>query len=216
MNGNLPPEDVDASDDVPFPRFASRGRAFVYIAPCRDDNVFKVGFSRNPLERFRTLHPRFFEFFDFERGLLIATDYVREARRLERRLILALQDYQALQPLVVTQSAAGQTEWFRGALAEAEAIVAEFETAEGFTIHRPAGAWLRLVLREREDLLFAWTTRMLDAIEYETHNRADQSDAITYEDALRNTLDAYAAFSIDLAPLLPETVHRWYANRRAK
>ena len=216
MSGKLPPQDGDATDDAPFPRFASRGRAFVYIAPCRDDNVFKVGFSRNPLERFRTLHPRFFEFFDFERGLLIATDYVREARRLERRLILALKDYQALQPLVVTQSAAGQTEWFRGALAEAEAIVTEFETAEGFTIHRPAGAWLRLVLRERQDLLFAWTTRMLDAIEYETHNRADGGDATTYEDALRNTLDAYAAFSIDLAPLLPEEVNRWYATRRAK
>jgi hypothetical protein len=216
MNGKLPPEDVDAQGDVSFPRFASRGRAFVYIAPCRDDNVFKVGFSRNPLERFRTLHPRFFELFDFERGLLIATDYVREARRLERRLILALKDYQALQPLVVTQSAAGQTEWFRGALADAEAIAAEFESAEGFTIYRPTGAWLRLVLRERQDLLFAWSTRMLEAIEYEMHSRGEHGDAATYENALRNTLDAYRAFSIDLAPLLPAEVNRWYANRRAQ
>ncbi len=216
MNGKRPPDDAGAPSDVSFPRFASRGRAYVYIAPCRDDNVFKVGFSRNPLERFRTLHPRFFEFFDFERGLLIATDSVREARRLERRLILALKDYQALQPLVVRQTAAGQTEWFRGALADAEAIVAEFESAEGFIIHRPTGAWLREILRERQDLLFAWTTRVLEAIEYETHNRADRGDAATYESALRNTLDAYAAFSIDLAPLLPADANRWYAARREK
>jgi hypothetical protein len=57
---------------------------------------------------------------------------------------------------------------------------------------------------------------MFEAIEYETHNRADRGDAAIYENALRNTLDAYAAFSIDLAPLLPADVGRWYAARREK
>jgi hypothetical protein len=193
-----------------LPRFASRGRAFVYVAPCRDDNVFKIGFSRNPLERFRTLHARFFDFFDLELGVLVATDHVRDARRLERRLITALADYQALAPVVVPTSAAGHTEWFRGALDEALAIAAGFETAEGFVIHRPASAWFRLVLRERADLLYAWSARMLEAIEYETHNGAAPDSARAYEDSLRHTLDAYAAFGIDLAPLLPAHVARWY------
>jgi hypothetical protein len=198
-------------DDAPLPRFASRGRAFVYIAPCRDDNVFKIGFSRNPLERFRTLHARFFDFFDLERGVLLVTDRVRDARRLERRLITALADFQALAPLVVPTSAAGHTEWFRGALEEALAIVAEFETAEGFEIHRPASAWFRQILRERADLLYAWSARMLEAIEYETHNGASPDGARAYENSLRQTLDAYAAFAIDVDPLLPSQVVRWYA-----
>ena len=42
------------------PRFASRGRTFVYVLPCRDEDILKVGFSRDPLDRFRTLHRRFF------------------------------------------------------------------------------------------------------------------------------------------------------------
>ena len=201
----------DAYDDAPLPRFASRGRAFVYIAPCRDDNVFKVGFSRNPLERFRTLHARFFDFFDLEQGVLVATDRVRDARRLERRLITALAAYQALAPLVVPTSAAGQTEWFRGALEDALAIAEGFETSEGFAIHRPASTWFRRVLRERADLLFAWSARMLEAIEYETHNGAAPDSARAYEASLRHTLDAYAAFAIELPPLLPAQVTRWYA-----
>jgi hypothetical protein len=204
------PADV-GFDDAPLPRFASRGRAFVYIAPCRDDNLFKIGFSRNPLERFRTLHARFFDFFDLEQGLLVLTDRVRDARRLERRLITTLADFQALAPLVVPTSAAGHTEWFRGALEEALAIAAEFESAEGFEIHRPASAWFRQVLRERADLLYAWSARLLEAIEYETHNAASPDGARDYEESLRRTLDAYAAFAIDVAPLVPVQVVRWYA-----
>ncbi|MGH8174137.1 MAG: GIY-YIG nuclease family protein [Rhodanobacteraceae bacterium] len=199
-------------DDPPQPRFASRGRAFVYIVPCREDTVFKVGFSRDPFQRLRMLHPRFFEFFDLDRGLLVATDFVRDARRVERRFLRELSVYQALEPLVVVPSAAGRTEWFRGAIADAEAIAADFGRSEAFTIHRPASAWFRQVFVERQDLLFSWSTRMLDAIEYHQHNSTDPSAAATCSVALRNALDAYSAFAIDLSALVPETVLRWYLS----
>jgi hypothetical protein len=51
-------------EDSPYPRFASRGKAYVYVLPCRDEDLLKVGFSRDPFTRFSTLHRRFFDFFD--------------------------------------------------------------------------------------------------------------------------------------------------------
>jgi len=94
------------NDEAPYPRFASRGRTFVYVLPCRNEDILKVGFSRDPLDRMRTLHPRFFEFFDLDRALLIETDYLRDARRIERLFITTFADSQAPAPLVVRRSAA--------------------------------------------------------------------------------------------------------------
>ena len=54
------------SDEVRYPQFASRGRAYVYVLPCRDEDLLKLGFSRDPFTRFHTLHRRFYEFFDLE------------------------------------------------------------------------------------------------------------------------------------------------------
>jgi hypothetical protein len=56
------------------------------------------------------------------------------------------------------------------------------------------------VLRERADLLFAWSAHAR-AIEYENAQRRGADTCL--RDSLRHTLDAYAAFAIDLAPLLP-------------
>ena len=39
---------VDEMSESPIPRFASRGRAYVYVLPCRDEDLLKVGFSRDP------------------------------------------------------------------------------------------------------------------------------------------------------------------------
>ena len=61
-------------EDFTAPRFAARGKAYVYVLPCRDEDLLKVGFSRESMQRFRTLHRSFFECFDLERGLLIEVD----------------------------------------------------------------------------------------------------------------------------------------------
>lgn len=37
--------------DSPYPRFASRGKAYVYVLPCRDEDLLKVGFRL--IETFR-------------------------------------------------------------------------------------------------------------------------------------------------------------------
>jgi hypothetical protein len=61
-----------------LPRFASRGRAFVYIARAATTTCSR-SLSRNPLERFRTLHARFFDFFDLEQALVAPTTFATRA-----------------------------------------------------------------------------------------------------------------------------------------
>ncbi len=102
------------NDEVAYPRFASRGRTFVYVLPCRDEDILKVGFSRDPLQRMRSLHARFFEFFDLDRALLIECEHLRDARRIERLFITTFAEHRAPAPLVVPLAAAGHTEWYRG------------------------------------------------------------------------------------------------------
>jgi Meiotically Up-regulated Gene 113 (MUG113) protein len=200
---------VEEEQESPIPRFASRGRAYVYVLPCRDEDLLKVGFSRDPLQRLQTLHARFFRFFDLDRAFLIGTDYVRDARRLERRFIEAFAERRSPAPLVVPDAAAGYTEWYRGAYADAEVMARTLAADEGCTLHAPLRGWLGDVFRERSALLFAWSAKMLEAIEYERFN-APPAPSSAIERALRNALECFDELGIDIEPLVPEPVFRWY------
>jgi hypothetical protein len=197
-------------DEVGYPRFASRGRTFVYVLPCREADILKVGFSRDPLDRLRTLHRRFFEFFDLDRGLLIETDHLRDARRIERLFITTLAADRAPAPLVVRQSAAGHTEWFRGVSPAAEALARQVCTEQGYPLHAPLGAWLRERLNDGSGLLYDWSARMLEMIEYAHFNAATDPGWRLGEKALRDALDACAALDLELRALVPEAVFAWY------
>ena len=199
--------------DSPIPRFASRGRAFVYVLPCRDEDLLKVGFSRDPLQRMQTLHSRFFDFFDLDRAFLIATDHVRDARRIEREFLTTFAERRSPAPLVVPDAAAGYTEWHRGAYADAVAMAESIAAKDGFILHAPLRAWLRDVFVERGALLFAWSSKMLEAIEYERHNGPPSPRPRAIERALRDALDCFVALDIEIEPLVPEPVLDWYRNR---
>jgi hypothetical protein len=201
---------VEEESESPIPRFASRGRAYVYVLPCRDEDLLKVGFSRDPLQRLQTLHARFFRFFDLDRAFLIATDTVRDARRIERRYIGTFADRRSPAPLVVPDAAAGYTEWYRGAYAEAEAIAHTLAVEEGFTLHAPLRDWLCALFRERSALLYAWSAKMLEVIEYERFNAPPSPVPSTLERALRDALDCFDELGIDIEPLVPEPVFWWY------
>ena len=201
---------MEDTSESPIPRFASRGRAYVYVLPCRDEDLLKVGFSRDPLQRLQTLHARFFRFFDLDRAFLIATDSVRDARRIERRYIETLADRRSPAPLVVPDAAAGYTEWYRGAYADAEAMAHAFANDEGYALHAPLRDWLRALFVERSALLFAWSSKMLEAIEYERFNAPTSPTASAIERALRDALDCFDELGIDVEPLVPEPVLQWY------
>jgi hypothetical protein len=203
---------MDESFDNPVPRFASRGRAFVYVLPCRDEDLLKIGFSRDPLQRMRALHRRFFDFFDLERAFLVATDRVRDARRIERAWLTAFADRRSPAPLVVPDAAAGYTEWHRGAYADALSMAGSLAAEEGLVLHAPLREWLREIFAERGALLYAWSAKMLEAIEYEHHNAPLSPHPGAIERALRDTLDGFVALGIDVEPLVPGSVFSWHRD----
>lgn len=197
-------------DDRPW-RPASSGPSFVYVIPCLGEDLLKLGMSRDPLERFQTLHPRWFDFFDLDAALLIQTDSVREARAIELRLGRELSEHNAPAPLLVQATAGGHTEWYRGAqprLAEAAAA----HRALGFEVHQPLRPWLRKALEQRAGLLFHWSTQMLEAIEEGALWLPAQRPATVLERTLRDALDAHTALGLSVESLLPAAVMRWYAG----
>ncbi len=140
---------------LPEPRTSSRGsgRSFVYLLPCRESDLVKIGYSRTPLQRFHTLHARWFDYFDLDAGALVELERVADARRLERALLVRYAARRAIAPFAVPQSAAGHTEWHAGvhddALAHARSLCAE----GGLALHAPLRGWLRAELGTRLDRL---------------------------------------------------------------
>jgi hypothetical protein len=200
-------------EDIPYPRFASRGRTYIYVLPCRDEDILKVGFSRDPLQRLRTLHARFFDFFDLDRALLIDTDRLRDARPIERLFITTFAEYRAPAPLVVPLAAAGHTEWYRGIYPMVARLARTVCEEEGLVMHSPLRLWLRERFGEWSELLFGWSARVLEMIEYERFNIPADQQTGRFEKALGNVLDAYVALGVDVQPLVPPEVLAWYYHR---
>ena len=194
-------------DPRAFDEHASGGRCFVYVLPCAWEDHCKIGFSRDPLSRMQALHRRWYEFFDVDHGVLVETETVRDARDLELELHRPLAEHNAPAPLTVRREAAGHTEWFRGVAAQLEQAVRGLQE-RGHIVHAPLRDWLRSALRARSDPLFAWTLSQLSPDELE--GLAGPTPA---QRMVRDTLDAYPALDIELEPLLPPEVHRWYRGR---
>lgn len=198
---------IDRRD--PAARTLSRGRCYLYVLPwASPEDVLKLGFSRDPLERLQALHPRYFEVFDLDRALLVETESVRDARALELELRRRLVAHNAPAPLTIRRAAAGHTEWYRGAF-EQLSETGRALSARGYRLHDPLRPWLRDALQSRSDRLFSWTQAMLgpDELDWPTATTTGQR-------AVRDVLDACAALDIALEPVLPEAVWRWYLRLR--
>jgi hypothetical protein len=190
-------------------RPASVGQAFVYAFPCHGEDILKLGFSRDPLDRIQTLHQRYFEFFDLDRAVLVETDKVREARAIEHALKVELALHNAPAPLVVQPKAGGRTEWFRGALVQLTDAVIGFEQ-QGYRVHRDVRAWMRDRLVERGSILYHWSSRMLEAVLGDGVAPGAPRPSTPLERTLRNALDAYRAFNLPIGEFVPEEVAEWY------
>lgn len=208
----FPIDEPVVHDEVAYPRVAGRGRTYVYVLPCRDEDLLKVGFSRDPLDRLRTLHRRFFEFFDLDRGLLIHTDHLRDARQLERLFITTFAAHNAPAPFGVPASAGGHTEWFCGVASPVDALARQLCAEQGYALHAPLGTWLRERLGEWSDRLFDWSAHMLERLEYEHFNLPPEQRDERGIRALRDMLDAYVALGIEIQGLVPTPVLAWYRH----
>lgn len=193
-------------DDRPW-RPSASGASFVYVFPRPGEDLLKLGMSRDPLARLQQLHRRWYEFFDLDAGWIVATDRVREARRLETRLSGPLAAHSAPAPLTVLASAGGATEWYRGA---SERLGREADSLQslGYTLHRPLRSWLAPRLAERAPLLYHWSEHLLDEIE------ALPADArrppLAIEWTLRHGLDALTAFGLALDAYVSPRVMAWH------
>jgi hypothetical protein len=202
----------DEYGDLDALRTARGGRTFVYVLPCQGEDLIKFGFTHDPIERFRSFHPRFFALFDLQQGMLIETQRLRDARRLERLLIERWPEHKASAPLLVSDTAGGHTEWFRGIAGEVDAFVYRVAERNGYVVHAPLRNWLRHRFAERADQLYEWSQRMLEMIEWQALNESPELRDTRYARALRDTLDACLAVDLDLASLVPPTVLAWHAR----
>ena len=191
----------------------SRGRCYLYVLPCAYEDILKLGFSREPLDRMQTLHPRWFEFFDLNRAFLIETQTVRDAQNLETGLAGVIGLHNAPAPLVIRKQAAGHTEWYRGAY-ETLRQAMQALAAGGYIVHCPLRPWVRRMLRDRSDMLFSWSLAALSPAELETANAGVDGRPTDAQRTVRDALDACVALDIDLEPLLPADVLDWYSGHQ--
>jgi Meiotically up-regulated gene 113 len=194
---------IDPRDPLSI-RTLSRGRCYLYVAPCVYEDLLKLGFSRDPLERLQSLHRRWFEAFDLDRTLLVETESVRDARALELGLRRELAQHNAPAPLTVEREAGGHSEWYRGAYDRLAEVVNELATG-GHRVYVPARSWLRQALLARSELLYSWTQAMLSLDELELRAGATPSQR-----AVRDVLDAFTALDIGLDERLSPEVLQWY------
>ncbi len=193
-----------------MPRTLGKGRTYVYLFPWQEQDLLKVGFSRQPLVRLRTLHRRFFEVFDLDRGYLLETR-LAQARQIERDIILRHAEQRSPAPLVVPDAAAGYSEWFRGVCPDVTAALRDVAEREGLALYSLRD-WLRQWFESQGDGLYEWSLRMLDAIEYEAFNVPAELQRGEAARALRYVMDACEAIGLPLARFFPDGAMAWRAS----
>jgi len=191
-----------------MPRTLGKGRTYVYMLPWREQDLLKIGFSRQPLVRMRTLHRRFFDVFDLDRGLLLEVERLAQARAIERTILLRHAEQRAPAPLIVPDEAAGYSEWLRGVCPEVTAHLHDVANRDGFAIHS-LKTWVRTWFESQGDGVYEWSLRMLEAIEYETFNVPELLQRGEAARSLRYLMDACEAVDLPLARLFPESALTW-------
>jgi hypothetical protein len=179
--------------------------AFVYVAPARHEDILKIGFSHDPCDRVRAFHERWFDYFDLERGFVLAAVDEKDARRIERLLAQRLKDHRSRAPLVIERAAGGYTEWYRGAHAAVHALAVELVGAGGYAPLQSLEDCLRERLLQERDALYERSIVLLDAIEA----LAGEPRAAALARSLHNVLDGYTAMQIETAEFLPTHVLTW-------
>jgi hypothetical protein len=197
-----------ALDDSGMRRL-STGRCFVYLLPCREEDSVKIGYARDPWVRLLSFHPRFDRFFDLERGALVETDRVDEARRIEKSLKMAFADATTPAPLSVRRRAGGRFEWFRGVHSAAVTELQAASSRLGYAMHAPLAEWLRDQWMLQIDRIADWSRHEFELVEMLHHN-APSEIAAPRERALRERLEIWEGIGLEFRSRFPDQVVYWY------
>ena len=191
----------------PKPDSMPLSEVYVYVLPAYDEDILKIGFSRDPLVRMRAFHPRYYEWFALDEGFLLSLPSEREARNVELVLARHVRVHRSRSPAAIRRAAGGHTEWYRGALP----ILREFsrEQAEelGVSVVVPVKEWLSERLNRDRAELYEWSLQLFDALTLVTLDEQHRLSS-----ALRDVLDAYTYFGIDVRQQIPSEVFSWWKN----
>jgi len=185
------------------------GRACLYVLPCAYEDHAKLGIATDPLVRMQAFSSRFYEFFDLDRGWLAEADSMREARHWATRWKRALRDHAAPPPLQVPAQAAGETEWFRGAMTALDGARDEL-AAKGFVLHAPLRHWITRRLREQRERLEAGERAA--SARYGAPDGWPAAASWAPLGALRDALDAYVVLGVALDDAISPALQAWLAR----
>ncbi len=82
-------------------------------------------------------------------------------------------------------------------------------------MHSPLREWLLSRFNERVDLLYQWSSSLLNAVELAQQNGAPEV-ANHYGHVLRNVIDEHMTLGVDLKDRVPEYVMTWYRIYKCK
>jgi hypothetical protein len=169
---------------------------YLYVLPLAYEDQLKLGIANDPLARAQAFSRRYYEFFDLSRSLLVEFDSRREAQARETELHRKLRDWNAVQPITVPRSAAGKTEWYRGAYAFLRSAVEE-DIAGGRIVHADGPQWWQTRLQLEREKLYEWATALLR--DTEMLHSTDDCKVL-----LSDTLSAYLSLGVSLDGFLPQ------------
>lgn len=183
---------------------SSRAWLYVLVASGHED-LLKIGLTRDPLARWSAFHPRWYEAFDLQHSLLVGCESRRDAQHLETSLHRSLAAHRCPMPLDIRVSAAGATEWYRGAYTQASRFV-ENCAGQGYPVHRNASAFLARPMREQAETL--------ETLLHEAHRRLlDGWLSPPQCRALVDLVDGHFRFDPTLEARLPQPA--WHDLQRA-
>lgn len=185
------------------------GQCFLYVlAVAGHEDLLKVGMSRDPLARWSSFHPRWFETFDLDLGLLVETETRTDAQALETRLHRRLVDHRCPVPLTMRLAAGGATEWYRGAYQMARDFVLALEPA-GYVVHSESRTWLGQAMAVARDQLASLVQQAFE-------DQCSGCLSPTQLTSIRDLVDSQRSFGADIDLLIPRDVlHELGLSRRA-
>ncbi|MDO5506043.1 MAG: GIY-YIG nuclease family protein [Pseudoxanthomonas suwonensis] len=197
MNVHPIPDGGSAAPPPPSAPNGYHGRAFLYVLVASGpEDLAKVGLTHDPLQRWSSFHPRWFEAFDLDHSLLVETESRADAQAMETALHRALQDHHCPMPLTLRLAAGGHSEWYRGAYPALRRHV-RAQAGAGHVVHWQARDWLAAAMQQRQDGLFehlhaAWSDHHTGWLAPARHR------------ALQDLFDAHRAFDAALPGQLPD------------
>ncbi len=138
------------------------GETHVYVlARAGFEDIVKLGMSHQPLVRWQSFHPRWFEAFDLDASWLLRFDTRREARACETGFHRALAAHRCPAPLDMPMVAGGRTEWYRGTQERIAGLAAAFAVPDS-DVMRGLAPWTAMRMREQQAGLYELLATAVD------------------------------------------------------